>query len=291
MILALSLIIAICGFILVYFLLMIFENVDDKLAQRIEKLKDYNKSQQQLKVTDKLAIITQDTEYRSKALSRLLKGLKLSVKVKQMLKMADSDLFVDTFFVVCILCGLISIIIFAFITPNYSFIGIFAMFLPFIYLKIQIDNRNKLFMQQFPDALNMISSSLRAGHPLMSAFELVTNDMPKPVSSVFKTPVYDMSLGLDLKDALINMTKNLNKNMDLNFFITAVLIQREVGGNLAELLDNLSITIRERYKLMGQLKAQTAQSRFSAILLSIIPPSITLILFIISPEYMEPLLK
>lgn len=148
-----------------------------------------------------------------------------------------------------------------------------------------------MFTQQFPDALNMISSSLRAGHPLLASFETVVQEMPKPVSTVFKTPVDEISLGIDVKEALNSMVKLIPDSLDLKFFVTAVLIQRDVGGNLAELLDGLSTTIRERFKLLGQLKAQTAQTRFSGIILSVMPPLVGGGIFLLSPEYMEPLLK
>lgn len=151
--------------------------------------------------------------------------------------------------------------------------------------------RTNLFTQQFPEALDMLSSSLRAGHSLYGAFDIIVKEMPSPISQVFKSAVDEISFGIDTKDAILSLNKVMPFSMDLKFFTTAVILQREVGGNLAKVLDSLSITIRERFKMLGQLKAQTSQSKFSGIVLTLVPPLIALILFFISPDYMDPLLN
>ena len=150
--------------------------------------------------------------------------------------------------------------------------------------------RTNLFTQQFPEALDLLSSSLRAGHSLYSAFDVIVKEMPAPINQVFKNTVDEISFGIDTKDAIMSLTRVMPFSMDLKFFTTAVLLQREVGGNLAKVLDGLSVTIRERFKMLGQLKAQTSQSKFSGIILTLVPPLIALVLFFISPGYMDPLL-
>ena len=112
-----------------------------------------------------------------------------------------------------------------------------------------------------------------------------------PISGVFKTAIDELAVGSDAKQAILSLSKTVPNNMDLKFFITAVILQREVGGNLAKILDGLSYTIRERFKMAGQLKAQTAQARFSGFMLVCVPPIIAGILFVLSPDYMSPLLN
>jgi tight adherence protein B len=220
-----------------------------------------------------------------------LRQFHFSEKIKNALFLANSKLQVDTFLFISLFLGIIFLGLIYFVSPIYSILGLFASFIPAIMLRVQINKRFHLFTQQFPDALNMISSSLRAGHPLLASFETVVQEMPQPVSTVFKTAVDEISLGIDAKTAMNSMINIIPASLDLKFFVTAVLIQREVGGNLAELLDGLSITIRERFKLLGQLKAQTAQTRFSGLILSLMPPLVGGTIFILNPEYMEPLLK
>ena len=115
--------------------------------------------------------------------------------------------------------------------------------------------------------------------------------MPMPVSGVFKSALDELAVGSDSKLAITSLSKTVPDNIDLKFFITAVILQREVGGNLAKILDGLSVTIRERFKMAGQLKAQTAQARFSGFMLICVPPAIAGILFVLSPDYMQPLLN
>ena len=262
----------------------------DATQKRLEKIK--NKSfKTDKELNEKISLVVADTTYKIKFIGSILRKFKISEKIKNALFIADSKLHVDTFLFLCVFMGLAGFGLIALFSMIYAPLGLIASLIPIISLRIDINKRLQMFTQQFPDALNMISSSLRAGHPLMASFETVVQEMPQPVSSVFKTSVDDISLGIDVKDALNNMIKIVPNSLDLKFFVTAVLIQRDVGGNLAELLDGLSTTIRERFKLLGQLKAQTAQTRFSGVVLSVMPPLIGGGIFLLSPEYMEPLLK
>ena len=165
-----------------------------------------------------------------------------------------------------------------------------GLVVPLTILKIKAKKRSSDFAQQLPDALDLLSSSLRAGHSIYSAFEVITKEMPMPVAGIFKSALDELTVGSDSKLAIQSLAKTVPDNMDLKFFITAVIIQREVGGNLAKILDRLSVTIRERFKMAGELKAQTAQARFSGMMLTCVPPGIAGILFVLAPDYMQPLL-
>ena len=110
-----------------------------------------------------------------------------------------------------------------------------------------------------------------------------------PINQIFRIVVDDISLGRDTKEALDNMTAVVPDSLDLRFLVTAILIQREIGGNLAEILDNLNHTIRERFKLLGELKAQTAQSKMSGLVLAFAPFFIGIVVYMLNPTYMDPL--
>ena len=185
---------------------------------------------------------------------------------------------------------IIFVVIFAMTVPKLLPVSIIGAFIPYSMLKANTTKRNENFAKQLPDALDLISSSLRAGHSIYSAFEVVTKEMSMPISGIFKTALDEIAVGSDSKLAITSLSKTMPDSIDLKFFITAVILQREVGGNLAKILDGLAYTIRERFKMAGQLKAQTAQARFSGIMLVCVPPIIAVILFVLSPDYMKPLL-
>lgn len=284
-----SILIGLSSFLICLIILTSKENQEDETQQRLNKIKRKSfESEKEIK--ERISLLVNDTSYKIQFLGQILKNFSFSAKIKNSLYIADSKLQIDTFLFLSFLCGLIGFCAIAIKSTIFAPIGLVLSAVPSIFLNSTIQKRLKMFTQQFPDALNMISSSLRAGHPLMASFETVVQEMPKPVSSVFKNTVDEISLGIDIKDALNSMIKLVPQSMDLKFFVTAVLIQRDVGGNLAELLDSLSETIRERFKILGQLKAQTAQTRFSGIILSIMPPLVGGGIFALSPEYMEPLL-
>lgn len=262
----------------------------DVTQKRLEQIK--NKSfQNEKELKEKISLLVSDTTFHIKFLGNILKHFKATEKIKNALFLAGSKLQVDTFIFLSLFLGLLFFGLIATLSLTYAPLGLAAGIIPSVSLRANINKRLQMFTQQFPDALNIISSSLRAGHPLMASFETVVQEMPQPVSTVFKTAVDEISLGIDVKDALNSMIKIIPDSLDLKFFVTAVLIQRDVGGNLAELLDGLSATIRERFKLLGQLKAQTAQTRFSGLILSVMPPLVGGGIFLLSPDYMEPLLK
>lgn len=286
----LSLLIGFSSFLICMILLPQKDKPKDATHKRLEqiKTKSYHNEKE---LNEKITLIIADTSYQIQFIGNILRNFKISEQIKNDLFLANSKLYVDTFIFLSLLLGILGSSVIAIKFPAYALIGMVLSIIPSIHLKVVINKNLQLFTQQFPDALNMISSSLRAGHPLMASFETVVQEMPQPVNRVFKHAVDKISLGIDVKEALNSMVTLIPDSLDLKFFVTAVLIQRDVGGNLAELLDGLSSTIRERFKLLGQLKAQTAQTRFSGIILSFMPPLVGGGIFILSPEYMEPLLK
>ena len=165
-------------------------------------------------------------------------------------------------------------------------IGLFAAFLPFVYVRFKRSKRLQMFEEQFPEAIDLIARALRAGHALTTGLGMVADEIPAPVGPEFKRLYDEQNFGMSLPDAMRAMARRVPV-LDARFFVTAVLTQREAGGNLSEVLDNLSSVMRERFKLRRQIRVASAHGRISAWVLSCLPPVLALILFTLSPEFMR----
>jgi tight adherence protein B len=168
--------------------------------------------------------------------------------------------------------------------------GLIILALPFVYLMTLKRRREDTFTEQLPDALTMIARSLRAGHSLTSAIELVGKEMPEPAGGLFKTAYEQQKLGLPTPITLANMTLRI-VSLDLRFFVVVISINSEVGGNLAEILDKLAETIRERLKIRRQVRVYTAQGRLSGYLLAALPIITFVIFAFMMPGYEDVFLK
>jgi tight adherence protein B len=166
--------------------------------------------------------------------------------------------------------------------------GTVLLAIPGIVVNAKRRLRVKRFLGQFPDALEMFARSLRAGHSLAGAIELVAREMPDPIGSEFQKVFEEQNLGMPLREAFVGMTGRVDA-LDVKFFITAILVQRETGGNLAEIIDRISYVIRERFRIQGQLKIFTAQARMTGIILGLLPIGVAFLLGIIAPDYLRPL--
>lgn len=160
---------------------------------------------------------------------------------------------------------------------------------PVMILLMQRKRRFGAFDRQLPDALTMMKNSLQAGYTLNKAMQVIAEEMEAPVGEEFRDTVEEMRLGLPLAQALNNLRCRI-KNNNLEIFITAVLIQFEVGGSLTELLENVSETIRERFRMEGEVKSLTAEGRISGIVVGVLPIALVAIISLMQPDYLEPLL-
>ena len=259
------------------------------LQKRLEEIKEKNINKKSNYKDDEFSFLYNN--FRYKVFAKRFAGFKLTEKIKNEIMLSGVNMQVDTFIIISIMCVVPIATILLLTTPKFLLLSILGLFIPLNVLKIKTSMRNAAFARQLPDTLDLLSNSLRAGHSIYSAFEVITKEMPMPISGVFKTAIDELAVGSDAKQAILSLSRTVPNNMDLKFFITAVILQREVGGNLAKILDGLSYTIRERFKMAGQLKAQTAQARFSGFMLVCVPPIIAGILFVLSPDYMSPLLN
>ncbi|HEY5729537.1 MAG TPA: type II secretion system F family protein [Anaerolineales bacterium] len=162
--------------------------------------------------------------------------------------------------------------------------GIAGFFAPRFYVKQQQSARIRRFDDQLGDMLNLMTNGLRAGYSTMQAMEAVSRELPSPISDEFRRVVQEMQIGIPMDKALDNLFRRIPSE-DLDFVITAINVQREVGGNLSEILDTISFTIRERVRIKGEIRVMTANVRTSGGILSLVPVGLGLALWFISPDY------
>ncbi len=158
--------------------------------------------------------------------------------------------------------------------------------LPFLYLFRKRAARFKKFADQLPEALDMAARSLRAGHSFTSALYVISEEMADPTAKIFRLAYEEQGYGIPLPEALEHMTRSV-QSIDLRFFITAVNVQRETGGNLAEILEKLAMTIRDRFKVLRQLRVYTAQGRLSGYVLAALPVLMLIILSVLNSKYIK----
>lgn len=156
--------------------------------------------------------------------------------------------------------------------------------LPYLYLLIRKSSRLKAFGEQLPDALDLIVRGLKAGHPVSAALSLVSKEMPDPIGSEFGIVVDEMTYGLDLSEALRNLADRVPQE-DLHFLVVTIQIQYMVGGNLAEVLENLSKIIRDRYQMFAKIRAVTAEGRSSAVLIGALPMVFAAVMVFLRPDF------
>jgi tight adherence protein B len=164
--------------------------------------------------------------------------------------------------------------------------GLLLFLVPFAWVWNKRRVRLKTFAAQLPDALELIARALRAGHALGAGMHVVAEEMPPPISDEFGRVYEEQNLGIALEDAMKGMCDRV-PNLDLRFFVTSVAIQRQTGGDLSEILDKIGYVIRERYRILGQVKALTAEGRLSGVVLIALPFVLFLVMLHIKPDYVE----
>ena len=196
---------------------------------------------------------------------------------------------VGTVILASIFIALITVALVARFSPYFSvalLAGISAGFLPFAFLKHMAARRLATFEEQFPEAIDLVARALRAGHALPTALQMVSDEIPQPVGGEFRLLFDQQNFGMSLPDALKAFGQRIPL-VDARFFVTAVLTQRETGGNLSEVLDKLSSVIRDRFKVKRQVRAVSAHGRITGWVLGALPPAVAAVLFIISPDHIR----
>jgi tight adherence protein B len=241
--------------------------------------------------SEELALLRDEMLSQIPALDNLLRRSERISKLRTLLEQAGLKMRAGNVLLLCLLSGaglgLLVVLFSGF--PQFVWLGIiFGAILPYSYANYRRSKRFQKFEEIFPEAVDTLARAVRAGHAFTTALELIANEIADPVASEFRKLFEEQKFGLPVRDALLNLTERVPL-VDVKFFVTAVMLQRETGGNLAEILDNLSYVIRERFKIMRQVRVHTAQGRLTMMLLMGLPPIIIVTMQIMNPSFIRPL--
>jgi len=245
--------------------------------------------------TEDIEVVLARNELMSEipALNRLLLRVQTALHLKRMLDQADLHITPSRLVMFSVMAGILALVAVSLITISLPLIvlaGLFAASLPFIHVWWKRRQRFNAFLENLPDALELMARALSAGHAFSESLQMIAQEMPEPIAGEFHKTYEEQNLGLSLKLALENLMQRIPL-LDLRMCVTAVLIQRETGGNLAEILEKVAYTIRERFRIMGDLKTLTTSSRLSAWLLCGLPIFVAIAVTFMNPDYMAVLWK
>jgi tight adherence protein B len=240
---------------------------------------------------EELALLRDEMLSEIPALDNLLRRSERVSNLQSMLSQADLDIRAGNMLLLCGASGFGVGIVALFVGGSavFGWAGLLlGSFLPYSYASYRRGKRFQKFEELFPEAIDTLARAVRAGHAFTTALELIANEVADPIASEFRKLFEEQKFGLPVRDALINLTERIPL-VDVKFFVTAVMLQRETGGNLAEILDNLSYVIRERFKIMRQVRVYTAQGRLTMMLLMGLPPIIVVVMLVMNPSFIRPL--
>ncbi|HMH01669.1 MAG TPA: type II secretion system F family protein [Terriglobales bacterium] len=286
--------IAIAVFVVVSLAVFTIGSLLDQRSARARLLRDRLASVQKAaerQPSEELALVRDEMLSEIPALDSLLRRSGRIANLQTLLSQADLKTRAGTILMLCVLSGvglaLVVLILSPF--PQFAWLGIIVgALLPYSYASFRRTRRFQKFEELFPEAIDTLARAVRAGHAFTTALELISNEISEPISSEFRKLFEEQKFGLPVRDALLNLTERMPL-VDVKFFVTAVMLQRETGGNLAEILDNLSYLIRERFKIMRQVRVYTAQGRLTMMLLMGLPPIIVVTMLLMNPTFIRPL--
>ena len=286
--------IAILVFVVVTLAVFIGGSLLDERRSRARLLRDRLTAVQKAaerEPAEELAILRDEMLSEIPALDTLLRKSARVSSLQKLLSQADIQIRAGNFLLLSALSAtvLAVVVILWSKMPVLGWSGVLlGFFLPYAYAVHARTKRFDRFEELFPQAIDTLARAVRAGHAFTTALELIASEVAEPVSGEFRKLFEEQKFGLPVRDALVNLTERIPL-VDVKFFITAVMLQRETGGNLAEILDNLSYVIRERFKILRQVRVYTAQGRLTMALLMGLPPLVIAVMRIMNPSFVEPL--
>ena len=245
-------------------------------------------------VNENKAIKTIDKNRKSifASIDSSIKNISLSNYIKRQLNLANLQLKVSEYIVIVFISATLIPSIYLLFNENIRVttgLIVIGTIIPVVYLKHRQTRRKNKFNIQLLDAIALISNSLKSGHSFLQAIDLVTREMLPPISEEFSKLLREIKLGIPFEKAIDSMIDRVG-NYDLELIMTCVKIQREIGGNLSELLDKIAATIRDRIRIRGQVQTLTAQGKLSGMILSVMPIVLAGFIFIVNPEYVNVLI-
>mgnify|MGYP000754852690 CR=1 FL=1 len=225
--------------------------------------------------------------------NRMLENMKLAEKLRLLIRQSDAKGTPGTYMLASALCGLSGLYVAALATGNPLGSAVVAYVfgsLPVLLLKRKKSKRMERFTRQLPEALDLMTRALKAGHTFNGAMRMVADEFDDPIGTEFRQTLEEINYGKDADQALTDLLNRVDCP-DLKFFVVSVNIQRETGGNLAEIISNIARLVRERFELFGQVRVLSAEGRMSAMILTALPFVVAAALYVINPEYMSLLYK
>jgi tight adherence protein B len=242
--------------------------------------------------TGEASILRDDTLSSLPLLDELLKRFRVSQNLNSLLTQADVSMRVGTFLTITLLVAVLGAIV-AYAGSGWwwmTAVGAVAVgSIPYFIIYRKKENRRRMFERQFPDALDLMVGALRSGMAFTGALQVVSEESPDPVATEFRIVFEEHRLGLSLRESLEGMTTRIDST-ELRLFVTAVLIQKDTGGNLAEILEGTAYVIRDRFRILGDVRTITAQARLSGLILTILPLVMAAALLVLVPDYMKTLI-
>lgn len=271
----------------------VFSFIDQRNARaRLikERLANERKAPE-LAAEEELALLRDEQLSEIPVLDTLLRRSARVSDLQKMLSQAGMDQRAGNFLGLSAVAGVGACIV-AYLFSNRLEVAWFALLigfiLPYFYVSIRRRKRFDKFEELFPEAIDTLARAVRAGHAFTTALEMITSEIAEPIAGEFRQLYEEQKFGMPVRDALMNLTDRVPL-VDVKFFVTAVMLQRETGGNLAEILDNLSYVIRERFKIQRQVRVYTAQGRLTMGLLMGMPPIIVVAMLLLNPGFIRPL--
>jgi len=288
--------IAVIAFVVVAATVFIIFSVVDQRNAQARLLRDRLAAVQKAadrSPTEDLALLRDEMLSEIPALDNLLRRSARVNSLQTFLSQADMQMRAGNMLMLSLASGLVFALIGGMLAGSapFAFVGALAgLLMPYSFVSYKRSKRFAQFEELFPEAIDTLARAVRAGHALTTALELIGNEVSEPVASEFRKLFEEQKFGLPVRDALINLTERVPL-VDVKFFVTAVMLQRETGGNLAEILDNLSYVIRERFKILRQVRVYTAQGRLTMMLLMGLPPIIVVTMLLMNPAFIRPLFQ
>lgn len=241
---------------------------------------------------EELALLRDEQLSEIPALDTLLRRSSRVSDLQKMLAQADLSMRAGNFLGVSALAGIAAALVAYGVSKQRIEVAGIALLVgfvvPYSYASVRRNKRFEKFEELFPEAIDTLARAVRAGHAFTTALEMISAEVAEPVAGEFRQLYEEQKYGMPVRDALLNLTERMPL-VDVKFFVTAVMLQRETGGNLAEILDNLSYVIRERFKIQRQVRVYTAQGRLTMALLMGMPPIIVTAMLLLNPGFIRPL--
>ena len=273
---------------------VIFSLLDERKS-RARVLRDRLASTQETgepKPLEDVALLRDEMLSEIPVLDSILRRSDRISALQKLLSQASLKIRAGNFLILCLGSGVVLSTI-VYVASNkaliFAWVGfLLGCFVPYSYASYSRSKRFNEFEELFPQAIDTLARAVRAGHAFTTALEMISDEISEPVATEFRKLFEEQKFGLPVREALTNLVDRVPL-VDVKFFVTAVMLQRETGGNLAEILDNLSYVIRERFKILRQVRVYTAQGRLTMLLLMGMPPIIVMGMYFMNPSFIKPL--